>query len=68
MKLSVHHTPDISFHVIKIDELFMPTLLVLYIGHSPTDGQVPSNQKPHLLHTEESDNAPKLLIPGLKHF
>lgn len=68
MKLRVHHAPHIPLHVIKIDELFMPTLLVLYIGHSPTDGQVPSNQKPHLLRTEESDNAPKLLTTSLKDF
>lgn len=67
MKLCVPHTPHTPFHVIKINELFMPILSVLYIGHSPTDGQVPSNQKPHLLKAEESGKAPRLLTPGLKH-
>ena len=61
------HTPHIPFHVIKTNELFISILLVPYIGHSLPDGQAPSNQKPHLLNTEESASAPRLLIPGLKH-
>lgn len=66
MKLCVPHTPHMPFHVIKINELFMPILSVLYIGHSPTDGQVPSNQKPHLLKAEESGNAPKIVDTWFK--
>jgi len=61
MKRRVHRAPHIASRVIKIDELFMPPLLAPYIGHPPTDGRVPSNQRPRLLKTAESDNGPKIV-------